>query len=174
MIVWLNGAFGVGKTTTACELVRLLPRARTLDPERLGWALRRTVGLLRPGDYQHLWLWRRGTVRLADRKARRSATLVVSMTVLRPHYLDEFLTGLRSRGHQVCHVLLDAPSAVVRDRIERDEINANAGSWRREQLAAYERSRPDLAVRGITVDASTRSPRDLAAGIVGRLGVTSA
>ncbi|MEU4715141.1 hypothetical protein AB0F73_15975 [Micromonospora purpureochromogenes] len=33
MIVWLNGAFGAGKTTVAAELCRRLPGARRFDPE---------------------------------------------------------------------------------------------------------------------------------------------
>jgi adenylylsulfate kinase-like enzyme len=33
VIVWLNGAFGMGKTTTAAELLSLLPDARQFDPE---------------------------------------------------------------------------------------------------------------------------------------------
>ncbi|MEE3922370.1 hypothetical protein V2I01_41005 [Micromonospora sp. BRA006-A] len=36
MIVWLNGAFGVGKTTTARLLTNALPDARLFDPEFLG------------------------------------------------------------------------------------------------------------------------------------------
>ena len=49
MIVWVNGAFGVGKTTVAGELVSLLPRARVYDPEPLGWLLQRTLGRLQRG-----------------------------------------------------------------------------------------------------------------------------
>ncbi|MBQ0895813.1 hypothetical protein KBX37_22400 [Micromonospora sp. U56] len=33
MIVWLNGAFGAGKTTVAAELCQRLPGARRFDPE---------------------------------------------------------------------------------------------------------------------------------------------
>lgn len=58
VIVWINGVFGVGKTSTAAELVSLLPQMRVCNPERLGWFLQRTVGLLRPGDFQHLHSWR--------------------------------------------------------------------------------------------------------------------
>lgn len=65
MIVWLNGAFGVGKTSAAGELRDVLPQGRLHDPERLGWLLQRTVGRWQPGDYQHLSSWRRGTVWLA-------------------------------------------------------------------------------------------------------------
>jgi adenylylsulfate kinase-like enzyme len=39
MILWINGTFGAGKTSTAAELVRLLPRARVYDPEQVGYML---------------------------------------------------------------------------------------------------------------------------------------
>ncbi|TQS23083.1 hypothetical protein [Microbispora sp. KK1-11] len=45
MIVWLNGTFGVGKTTTAAELVRLIPGAHFFDPEQVGVMLRHATGL---------------------------------------------------------------------------------------------------------------------------------
>jgi hypothetical protein len=35
MIVWINGTFGAGKTTTAAALVELLPAARLFDTTRL-------------------------------------------------------------------------------------------------------------------------------------------
>jgi deoxyadenosine/deoxycytidine kinase len=40
MILWINGAFGAGKTSTANELVQLLPHARIYDPEQVGYMLR--------------------------------------------------------------------------------------------------------------------------------------
>ena len=39
MIIWLNGAFGAGKTTTATELASLMPGARICDPEIVGYLL---------------------------------------------------------------------------------------------------------------------------------------
>ena len=42
LIAWINGAFGVGKTTVAEELVTLPPDAMRFDPELL-WMLLRVV-----------------------------------------------------------------------------------------------------------------------------------
>ena len=39
MIVWINGAFGAGKTTTARELIDLIPNSTLFDPEVIGAAL---------------------------------------------------------------------------------------------------------------------------------------
>ena len=41
MILWLNGAFGAGKSQMAFELARRLPRAFVYDPERAGCFMRR-------------------------------------------------------------------------------------------------------------------------------------
>jgi len=43
MIVWLNGTFGAGKTTTSRLLVRELPQARILDTEYIGLMLRHVL-----------------------------------------------------------------------------------------------------------------------------------
>ena len=42
LVVWIDGAFGVGKTTVAEELVTMLPDAMLFDPEL------RTVVLITP------------------------------------------------------------------------------------------------------------------------------
>jgi hypothetical protein len=39
VIVWLNGTFGCGKTTTAAELRGLIPSSRVFDPETVGYML---------------------------------------------------------------------------------------------------------------------------------------
>ena len=40
MIIWLNGTFGCGKTSTAAELHSLVPSSRVFDPETVGYMLR--------------------------------------------------------------------------------------------------------------------------------------
>lgn len=165
MIVWINGAFGVGKTSTAHQLRRLHPTARIVDPARLGWLLQRTLGRMQRGDYQHMWTWRRGTVALADRAARARDLVLVPMSVLRPDYLDEMLTGLRDRGHEVRHVVLDAPATVVQDRIAHDTHSHKSAYWREIHVEVYEEVRAELAQRGHAVDTSGRTPSQTAAAV---------
>ena len=43
MIVWINGAFGAGKTTTARELIELIPNSTLFDPEDIGAAVVRLL-----------------------------------------------------------------------------------------------------------------------------------
>jgi adenylylsulfate kinase-like enzyme len=45
MIVWLNGAFGAGKTTTAGELTSRIPESRLFDAEKVGEMLWHVLGM---------------------------------------------------------------------------------------------------------------------------------
>lgn len=146
MIVWINGPFGVGKTTLTKELCRRDPRARAFDPERIGWILQRTVGLLKPGDYQDLPAWRSATVKAAAWQSRGADPLIVPMTLLRDPMLREIVDGLRARGHEVRHLLLDASAPVLIERVENDEDDGPQ-EWRLEQLGAYLTARHDLRRR---------------------------
>jgi hypothetical protein len=143
VIVWINGPFGVGKTTLTKELCRRDRRVRAFDPERIGWVLKRTVGLLRPGDYQDLPAWRSATVTAAAWQARGADPLIVPMTVLRAPVLRELIDGLRGRGHEVRHLLLDVSAPVLIERVESDEDDAPQ-IWRLDQLGAYLTARHDL------------------------------
>jgi hypothetical protein len=40
VIIWLNEAFGAGKTATARELAATVPDVRLFDPEMVGYLLR--------------------------------------------------------------------------------------------------------------------------------------
>ena len=57
MIIWVNGAFGAGKTTLADELGGHLPDAVLFDPEYVGYILQRWVPVP-TGDFQDLPSWR--------------------------------------------------------------------------------------------------------------------
>ena len=162
MIVWLNGPFGVGKTTVAAELRRRRPAARVYDPERLGWVLNRTVGVFRPGDYQQLRLWRRGTVTGANLRARRVDPLFVPMSVLRRCDAEELLGGLRRRGHEVRHVLLDVSPAVLVGRIEAADQVPDPRVWRLETVGTYLSARRALRELGDVVDTDDLSPAEVA------------
>ena len=152
MILWLNGPFGVGKSTAVAELLRREPKAGSFDPERWGWILKRTIGLVKPGDFQDLRAWRTGTIRGAVRRSRSTEFLVVPMTLLDVGYADEILDGIRSRGRQVLHVTLHASAPALRKRIEQDERDPGALGWRLEQLPRYEAAAAALAQRGPVID----------------------
>jgi hypothetical protein len=117
MIIWINGAFGAGKTTLAEELSRRLPEAVLFDPEYVGYVLRRWVPVP-TGDFQDLPSWRELVIATALSLRRHHAgTLIVPMTLINDDYLAEILGGLRAQGEEILHVFLDLDPAVLRQRI---------------------------------------------------------
>lgn len=60
MIIWINGAFGSGKTTTAYELHRRLDNSFVYDPENVGYFIRKnSPESFSKGDFQDIELWRK-------------------------------------------------------------------------------------------------------------------
>jgi hypothetical protein len=66
VLVWLNGPFGGGKTTTAFELQRRVPGSIVCDPEYLGYGLHRMLPRTLRTDFQDLQAWRSGTREVLD------------------------------------------------------------------------------------------------------------
>ncbi|MFF6996699.1 NUDIX domain-containing protein [Streptomyces sp. NPDC008313] len=126
MIVWINGAFGAGKTTTARELIDLIPNSTLFDPEVIGGGLAYLLPpkrLAEVGDFQDLPIWRRLVVDTAAAMlAELGGVLVVPMTLLRQEYRDEIFGGLASRRIPVRHVLLAPAETILRQRIADREV----------------------------------------------------
>ncbi|OIJ68552.1 NUDIX hydrolase [Streptomyces mangrovisoli] len=126
VIVWINGAFGAGKSTTARELIELIPNSTLLDPEVIGAALTHLLPakrLAEVGDFQDLPIWRRLVIDTAAAMlAELGGTLVVPMTLLRQDYRDEIFGGLAARRIAVRHLLLAPAETILRERIAAREI----------------------------------------------------
>jgi AAA domain len=117
VIVWINGAFGAGKTTLADELSGRLPDAVFFDPEYVGYILRRWVPVP-TGDFQDLPSWRELVIATAaSLRKHHAATLIVPMTLINDDYLAEILGGLHAQGEETLHVFLDLDPAVLRQRL---------------------------------------------------------
>ena len=119
LVVWINGAFGVGKTAVANELVRLLPDAVLFDPEELGAVLRGVVPAAeQTDDFQDIAAWRATTVTAVVSLARsRPGVVIVPMTVVDEAYFEEIVGGVRRSGVSVLHVALVAPAEVIEGRL---------------------------------------------------------
>ncbi|MBB4893734.1 8-oxo-dGTP pyrophosphatase MutT (NUDIX family) [Streptomyces olivoverticillatus] len=173
MIVWLNGPFSGGKTSTARELAELIPGSTLYDPEVIGGALRHLLPPKRLAgvtDYQDLPIWRR---MVADTAAALLAevggVLIVPMTLLRQEYRDEIFGALASRRIRVRHVLLTSDETILRTRIEhRVEFEDDAGrsesvrQWARDHIAPYREALTWLEGDAYAVDTSALTPREAA------------
>lgn len=133
MIIWLNGAFGAGKTQTACELCRRLPGAYVYDPENAGFFIRDNLpsGLERD-DFQDFPLWRSFNFEMLDYAAARyEGHIIVPMTITNRAYYDELVGALANR-HEVRHFILWAGRETLKKRLaSRLE---RPGSWGYQQI----------------------------------------
>lgn len=85
MIIWINGAFGGGKTTLADELHGRLPDAMRFDPEYVGYILIKWVPPAQSGDFQDIPLWRKLVAEFATAMASEyGRPLIVPMTLVNP------------------------------------------------------------------------------------------
>ncbi|MBB4684725.1 AAA family ATPase [Amycolatopsis jiangsuensis] len=169
MIVWLNGTFGAGKTSTARELSALLG-ARVFDPEFVGYLLR--VPFPEPvADFQDIPLWRPLVVETAARiHDHTGGPLVLPQTLLVETYAGEIFAGLAGRGLEVRHFVLHAEEAELRRRIETDHAEPGARQWRLDHLGAYAAALPWLRTCGTVLHTEGKPPAAVAREIASALG----
>jgi hypothetical protein len=169
VIILLNGAFGIGKTTVARVLVSRLRRAVLFDPEIIGIALQRTLRLggRTVDDFQDLPLWRRLTV--AGLRATRIAfpNVVVPIAISNPSYLEEIRSGITRFDAEVSHYCLRAPIGVVHERLR---LRGERAGW------CYERAVECCELHASSafethIDAAGRSAEVIAEDILASLAV---
>ncbi|MEU1126147.1 NUDIX domain-containing protein [Streptomyces sp. NPDC005899] len=176
MIVWINGAFGAGKTSAAYELIDLIPNSTFYDPALIGGELRHLLPqkkLAEVTDFQDLPIWRRLVVDTAAALlAELPGVLVVPMTLLRQEYRDEMFGGLASRRIPVRHVLLAPEETILRERVaQREECADDPERTLRtrrcadEHIEHYRAALDWITADAHTVDTSTLTPRATAARI---------
>ena len=167
MIVWINGAFGSGKTTTGTLVAEREPRLRLFDPESVGYLLRDQLSDQDVSDFQELASWRRIVPVVADEVIRATGQhLVAIQTVLVEQYWVELMAGMETLGHEVFHVVLEADEDVTRTRIEIDELDPGAREWRLQHLEHYSAARDWLSSRAdLVLDTSALAPEAAAATV---------
>lgn len=165
MIIWVNGTFGVGKTTTVEQLQERIPGARVFDPETVGYMLRWNLEDRPVDDFQDWPSWRRLVIATAAELSRYTGEhLICPQTVLNADYLEEIHSGLQAAGLTVRHVLLDADESTLRAHIQ---ASGEAVEWRLGHVSTYLQARPWLmAAADLTVDVGAHDPAGVATAIV--------
>ncbi|GII31163.1 ATP-binding protein [Planotetraspora mira] len=173
MIIWLNGTFGAGKTSTAKELVSLIPEAHYFDPEQVGFMLRHISGLPEVGDFQHWRPWRGLVVETASQVLKYvGGVLVMPQSVLVEQYWEEIRTGLREAGIPLRHFVLHADEITLTQRIESDVVDIGARQWRLDHLPKYRESFTWLSREGEVIDTAAVSPSEVAKDIAAAIDPT--
>ncbi|MEV6291299.1 NUDIX domain-containing protein [Streptomyces sp. NPDC051896] len=181
-VVWINGAFGAGKTTTARELIELIPHSTLFDPEVIGAGLTHLLPakrLAEVGDFQDLPIWRRLVVDTAAAMlAELGGTLVVPMTLLRQDYRDEIFGGLAARRIPVHHLLLAPAETILRERIAGREVppelpdgEIRVRQWSYDHIEPYRAALASwLTADAHLVDTSALTPYATAVRIADAIG----
>ncbi len=163
-VVWVNGTFGVGKTTTTAYLLEQTNGWRYFDPETVGYLLRGAMSDVPVANFQDFAAWRRLVPQVLAEIGRETGQNIVAVqTVLNRDYWDEIHSGLTEHGFDVTHVVLDCDDAVLRERIHLDQHDVNAREWRLQHVDVYTAARPWLQERAaVIVDTSLLSAAEVA------------
>jgi hypothetical protein len=162
MILFINGPFGVGKTSVAKVLVQKMPHSMLYDPEVVGAVLHKILDPFgKAEDFQDYALWRPlvvGGARLLKVSAR---TLVIPMTVWRRDLFDPIIAGLRRADADLSYFQLTASRDVLMDRIASDTEDREAYAWRTAHVEVCLKSSRDPAF-GTEICTDRRTPVEVA------------
>ncbi|WP_410502786.1 AAA family ATPase [Exiguobacterium acetylicum] len=154
MIIWINGTFGVGKTTAATGLQQRWSGSHIFDPEETGYFLRAQLPENKD-DFQDEPLWRTFNRQLLEQLNTEDARIIVPMTLTNPEYFQEIIGTLRDSGHDVRHIALMAKEATVKRRLVSRLESPN--SWGGKQAKQRLRQLSDpLFSRQIETDDLTK------------------
>lgn len=151
MIIWISGAYGVGKSTLAEALAGRMENALLFDAEEVGNAVRENYPDCPYGYiYEDYPLWGEFCCTLlADIHVKFGRDILVPMTLLRAHSFG-LIQRLRARGIRTELVILEGSWQTVHDRIlARGE---EEGCWCMENI--------ELARAGASALPGIRIPTD--------------
>lgn len=175
MVILINGAFGIGKTTVARLLVARMKGAVLFDPELIGIPLQRGARVLgrRVDDFQDLAAWR--TLNVAGIRTFRAFRphVVIPMAFSNTAYLQEIRTAVGRFEPRLYQFCLVAPVEVVHERLRA------RGADRVRQAWEYRRAEECCHVHadsgfGMHVDAAARPPDAIAQELLGVISSDSA
>jgi cytidylate kinase len=142
MIIWINGAFGSGKTQTAYELSRRIPNSFIYDPENIGYFIRENIPKeLNSGDFQNYTMWREFNYSMLKYITNKyKGIIIVPMTISNPQYFNEIVSKLREDGVLIRHFVLCASKETILKRLKsRGEVE---NSWAEQQI--------DICIQGFS------------------------
>ena len=157
-IYWLNGAYGIGKSTVAERLAKRLGKAYVFDAEEVGNAIRDNY----PEEARHSVifedypLWRETNFKLLlDIYRKYDGDIIVPMTLLREASYIDVIKKLEDAGVAVKYVFLDGNRETVHDRILARGESEDCWCMRNIDLCLDSQNKDCHAVH---IDATSHSP----------------
>lgn len=158
MIIWINGAFGSGKTTISQSLKQMFEEAFIYDPELLGSLLNKIFPSgLQQDDFQDYLEWRQWNCDIL-RKLSKSyqGIIIVPMTIYKAKSYLEIIEKLKQEGVPLLHIVLDVSKDTILSRLaERNDGTLMWGASKIDKiLEAFEHmpATEKLAYENIAVE----------------------
>ena len=130
MIIWINGSFGVGKTSTAELLKRELDKSIIYDPEEIGGFLSNMFNHEKD-DFQDYELWRTLNSDILKYLCSIYEIVIVPMTITNIDYYEEIVNGLEKSDIKIEHFILCASKEQI---ISRLDSRGNSTEWAYNQV----------------------------------------
>lgn len=179
MIIWINGAFGAGKTTVSELLATQIPEAHLFDPEAIGYIIQKTFPPARSMDFQDLVMWRKLVIQfINESKLQFHAPLIIPMTLVVPDYLQEIFTAIANADNALFHFFLQTEKEELTKRITNQVLFGNhpeqdeqARQWRLAQIDRCYAAATVMPEQTIFLDTNSHSPDELVEQIVKLTGI---
>ncbi len=130
MIIWINGSFGVGKTTIAENLKDRITNSKIYDPEKVGMFLYKTLPE-KKDDFQDYELWRTINYEMLKELDKHNEVIIVPMTITNLQYYKDIVGRLQRGGIKVLHFILTADKEKI---ISRLNARGNSTEWAYRQV----------------------------------------
>lgn len=130
MIIWINGSFGVGKTTIAEILKCKIKNSIIYDPEKIGEFLN-SIMPEKKEDFQDYELWRSLNLEILKNLSKSYDIIIVPMTIINKKYYDEIIENLRNDNIVVKGFILIATKDKILERLDKRK---NSTKWAYEQI----------------------------------------
>ena len=152
MIIWINGAFGSGKTQTAYELNRRTENSFVYDPENIGFFIRKNLPQnMIKGDFQDQPLWRILNYEIIKNiYSKYNGNIIVPMTIYNINYYEEIIGKLKKDGINIDHYILGANKETIIKRLSKRFDNKN--SWPAKMIEKCINGFEDLIKKSIYID----------------------
>ena len=171
MIIWINGAFGSGKTQTAFELNRRLDNSFVYDPENIGYFFRRNepAEILKK-NFQDEPLWRMFNYEIIKHiVSEYNGYVIIPMTIYNKNYFEEIIGKLRDEHIKIDHYILGASRETILKRLSK-RLEKKDG-WAAKQIDNCINGFNELISKSFYIDTNKLSIYDVVEEIAVKSGL---